>query len=222
MRKKTGPATRAGRPRRPLDAVRRPEILAATVDLIREHGLWSVRASDVAKRVGASEGTVFYYFGTKNQLLEQAVGDADAEFYAIVWPELDALESGIDRIAHLIVRSSTIEWVLWMDLSVYARRHPEMLAAERAFHARWCTTIAESIRRGQQCGEFKTVDPDRVALRLASLTDGLATRLVLDEDFSHADYIEHSLEAAAAELGCELAHLHAAAANTPPHPTSGD
>ena len=36
-------------PRRPLSKVRQPQILATTVELLREQGLWSVRVSDVAE-----------------------------------------------------------------------------------------------------------------------------------------------------------------------------
>ena len=62
--------------------IRRPQILAATIELLREQGLWTVRVSDVARRAGTSPSSVIYYFGTKDQLFEQAIADADAEFYA--------------------------------------------------------------------------------------------------------------------------------------------
>jgi TetR/AcrR family transcriptional regulator, transcriptional repressor of bet genes len=191
--------------------MRRHEILAAAVELIREEGLWSVHVSDVAERAGTSRGTVIYYFGTKNQLLEEAIADADAEFYARLWPELDTLDCAVDRIVRVIVRSSTIEWVLWMDHWTYARRQPVMLAPERGFHGRWCTTIADVIRYGQTRGEFSAVDPDRVAIRLGALTDRLAIRLVLEAEFAREDYVDLSLEAVAAELGCGLDALRQAA-----------
>jgi AcrR family transcriptional regulator len=210
------------RPKRPLDKIRRPEILATAVELVREQGLWSVRVSDVAKRAGISPASVIYYFGTKDQLLEQAIGDADAAFYARLWPELDRLQSAVDRMACLIVRSSATEWVLWMDLWVYARRHPEMLAAERAFHSRWCTTIADVVRYGQQRGEFAACDADEVAVRLAALTDGLAIRMVLEEsEFTADDYIGMSLRAVAMELGCDLELLRAAAERLSGRPDAG-
>ena len=46
------------RPRRRLDDVRRPQILATTVALIGERGLWDVRLADVAKRAGISATSV--------------------------------------------------------------------------------------------------------------------------------------------------------------------
>src|SRR5579875_527457 len=198
-------------PRRPRGSVRRPEILATAVELLAERGLWTLRVADVAKRAGISPATVIYYFGTKNQLFEQAIADADADFYARLWPELDGIESAVERIACLIERSSRSEWILWLDMWAYSRRHPEMLSAERGFHDRWCTTIADVVRYGQQRGEFGEADPAGVALRFASLTNGLAVHMVL-ESHDRESYIEMSIRSAALELGCDLDELREAIA----------
>jgi AcrR family transcriptional regulator len=196
--------------------VRRPEILATTVDLLREQGLWSVRVSDVAKRAGTSPAGVIYYFGTKDELFKAAIADADATFYATVWPELDRLESGVERLAWLLVRSSRSDWVLWMDLWVYARRHPELLETQRGFADRWRSTIADVVRHGQERGEFTSGDADSLAVRLAAVTEGLAVHMVLDDPGRTAEhYIATSLEAAAAELGADLEALRRAADAVP-------
>ncbi|HTU86537.1 MAG TPA: TetR family transcriptional regulator C-terminal domain-containing protein [Solirubrobacteraceae bacterium] len=202
--------------RRPLAKVRQPQILAAAVELLREQGLWNVRVADVAERAGTSATGVIYYFGTKHDLFRAAISDADAEFYASVWPELDRLESAVDRLAWLVVRSSRSEWVLWMDLWVYARRHPDLIPTHRGFSERWCATIAGIVRHGQERGEFAQVDPDAVAARLAALMDGLAIHMVNeDPGRTPAHYVEMSLTAAAAELGCDVQALLDAAAAVP-------
>ena len=85
-------------PARRLDDVRRPQILATTVELIGEQGLWDVRLADVAKRAGISATSVVYYFGTKDQLFAQAIPEADEAFYE---PLLLSWRAGLaaDRIA---------------------------------------------------------------------------------------------------------------------------
>ncbi len=178
------------------------------MELLREQGLWNVRVSDVARRADTSPGTVIYYFGTKHQLFEHAIADADAAFYASLWPELDEIESGIGRLACLIKRSSASDWVLWMDLWAYARRHSDMLEAEQEFHQRWHATIADVIRHGQAREEFRSVDANAVAIRFAALTNGLAIRIVLDEGaHTREDYLAMSVQAAALELGCDAGEL---------------
>src|ERR1700744_3565626 len=121
-------------PRRRLDNVRRPQILATTVALIGERGLWDVRLADVAKRAGISATSVVYYFGSKDQLFAQAIAEADDSFYEPLLSELQELGSAAERIACLFVRSSPSDWPLWMDLWVYSRHPPETATSQRAFH----------------------------------------------------------------------------------------
>jgi AcrR family transcriptional regulator len=200
------------RPRRRLDDVRRPQILATTVELIGERGLWDVRLADVAKRAGISATSVVYYFGSKDQLFAQAIAEADDGFYEPLLAELAQLSTGAQRIACLFVRSSTSDWPLWMDLWVYSRHHPETALSQRHFHERWRRTIADVITYGCERGEWSVADPDAVALRLSALTDGLAVHMVLgDADHTPQAYVAMSLAAASLELGCDPAALERAA-----------
>jgi AcrR family transcriptional regulator len=200
----------------PAGRVRGPEILATTVELVREHGLSNVRVIDVAERAGTSPTSVIYYFASKDQLFGRAVADADDAFYTELWPVLDQLESGIDRLACLIVRSSASEWPLWIDTWLLARQSAEMRVTEWGFESRWCDAIAETIRHGQARGEFAPVDADEVAVRLAALSEGLAVHMVLEHPGrSRAHYLEMSFRAAAIELGCRESDLQEAAARLP-------
>jgi AcrR family transcriptional regulator len=204
------------RPKRRLDAVRRPQILAATIDLIRQKGLSSVRISDVAKRAGLSPTSVVYYFGTKDQLFAEAITGADDAFYASVLDELAAIERAPERLARLVARSSTTDWLLWMDLWVYALHHPDTVGAQRRFQRRWRETIQDVIEHGNDTGEWQVRDPAGVAQRLSALTDGLAVHMVLgDPDYTRERYVEMTLTAASLELGCDLAALRRAAAASP-------
>lgn len=200
------------RPRRRLDAVRRPQILAATIELVREKGLWSVRISDVAERAGLSPASVVYYFGTKDQLFAEAIGEADDAFYARALDELAQVERASDRVAWLIVRSSTADWLLWMDLWVYAAHHPDTAVAQRRSHRRWQQTIADVIQYGIDTGEWEVADVRDVAQRISAVTDGLAVQMVLgDPDHTRERYVAMTLAAAALELGCDPAELQRAA-----------
>jgi AcrR family transcriptional regulator len=206
-----------GRPRRRLDAVRRPQILATATDLVREKGLWSVRISDVAKRAKMSPTSVVYYFGTKDELFADAISRADDMFYESVLEDLAQLSSAAERLARLVVRSSTSDWMLWIDLWVYARHHSDAAVAQRRFHRRWRQTIEDIVREGMEAGEWTVDAPADVSQRLSALTDGLAVHMVLgDPDYTPERYVSMSLTAAALELGCELKDLVDAAAISAP------
>ena len=204
------------RPKRRLDAVRRPQILATATELVREKGLWSVRISDVAKRAGLSPTSVVYYFGTKDELFAAAITQADDMFYEPVLEELKQLHTACERLAWLIVRSSTSDWMLWIDLWVYARHHPDTAVAQRRFHRRWRQAIEDIVREGVEAGEWTVDDPSDVAQRLSALTDGLSVQMVLgDADHIPERYVAMTLAAAALELGCKRESLVEAAARCP-------
>jgi AcrR family transcriptional regulator len=204
------------RPKRRLDAVRRPQILATATELVREKGLWSVRISDVAKRAGMSPTSVVYYFGTKDELFAAAISQADDMFYEPVQEELKQLNSSCERLAWLIARSSTSDWMLWIDLWVYARHHPDTAVAQRRFHRRWRQAIEDIVREGVDAGEWTVEDPAAVAQRLSALTDGLSVHMILgDPDHTPERYISMTLAAAALELGCKQEDLMKAAARCP-------
>jgi AcrR family transcriptional regulator len=209
---------RAAEPRRhvPYTRVPRPEILATAVDLVREQGLSNVRVVDVAARAGTGPTSVIYHFASKHQLFEQAVTNADAAFHAVLRPELAALESGVERLAWLIVRSSHSEWPLWMDTWLFARQSAEMRTAELGFEERWCGLIAETIRHGQARKEFRLGDAEEVAIRLAAITEGLAVHMVLQHPGrTREHYVASGLKAAALELACEYSALQRAADRVP-------
>lgn len=199
-------------PRRRLDDVRKPQILAAAVRLLVEQGLSEVRVADIAQRAGTSATSVIYYFGSKADLFEHAIAEADDAFYAEMLADIERLDTGTDRLAWLVMRSSMTDWLLWMDLWVYARRHPEMLEAHQRFDRRFRDMIAETIRHGEERGEFAPADADAVAMRLGSLMRGFAVHVALGgHEVDAAAMIGHTLHVAGKELGCDPDDLRAAA-----------
>jgi AcrR family transcriptional regulator len=76
-------------PRPQIGHLRRPAILSAAAEVIRERGLDGTRIADVAERIGASPPAVLYYFESKAELLREALVFAEESFYAelpISWP----------------------------------------------------------------------------------------------------------------------------------------
>ena len=60
---------------------RRPEIVAVAYRLIAERGLEGLRFADVAREAGINNGTLLYYFASKDALI-QAVGAFLVELYS--------------------------------------------------------------------------------------------------------------------------------------------
>jgi AcrR family transcriptional regulator len=199
-------------PRPRLDHVRRPAILAAAAEVIRERGLENARVSDVADRVGTSAPTVLYYFATKAELLKEALISAEERYYEDLERQLADIESAGARLVKIVgggAAEGDYDAALWMEVWARALRDPDLAATRAELDGRWRRTIAEVVRYGQKRGEFAAGDPELFAVMLASLLDGFAVQIALgDTEATPERAAELSLALAERELNC---HLRAAA-----------
>ena len=130
-------------PRPRLDHVRRPAILSAAAEVIRERGLENARVSDVADRVGTSAPSILYYFASKAELLKEALTSAEARYYEDLERELERMESARERLVRIVAGGAGEgDWdsALWMELWTKAQRDPELAATRAELDGRWRQT----------------------------------------------------------------------------------
>jgi len=193
-------------PRPRLDHVRRPAMLSAAAEVIRERGLENARVSDVAERAGTSAPSVLYYFETKAELLKEALTSAEEEYYDDLERELDGIESARERLARIVAGGAgdgDYDASLWMELWARALRDPDLAATRAELDGRWRQAITDVVLYGQERGEFGEVEAEDFAVLLSSLLDGLAVQIALkDEEVTAQRARELSLAFAEKELGC--------------------
>jgi AcrR family transcriptional regulator len=195
-------------PRPRLDHIRRPAILAAAAEVIRERGLENTRVADVAERAGTSAPSVLYWFASKGELLTVALTAAEENFYEQLDASLAELDTARERIVRLIESASgsgDYDAALWIDLWAKALRDEELAGIREQLDLRWRKTIAAIVRDGQEGGEFGPTDPDGLALLLASLLDGFAVQIALGDPAGTPERVRAlCLRLAERELGCDL------------------
>jgi AcrR family transcriptional regulator len=193
-------------PRPRLGHVRRPAMLSAAAEVIRERGLENARVSDIAERAGTSAPSVLYYFETKADLLREALTSAEEDYYDELERELEGLESARERLERIVAGGAAdgdYDASLWMELWPRALRDPDLAATRAELDGRWRQAIADVVDYGQRRGEFGNADPETFAMMLASLLDGLAVQIALkDEDVTPERARELSLALAERELSC--------------------
>jgi AcrR family transcriptional regulator len=199
---------------------RHQEILDAAARVITDRGLAETRISDIAEEAGVSPGLILYYFESKDRLLAEALTFANDQFYVRTSREIRRIPSAKDRLRRLIDLSvpgylaefgRLDEWALWIEVWVRALRDPEMAKDREVLDQRWRAQWAEIIRGGQATGEFSTRDdPDELALRLATLIDGLAIQVILnDSEVSPERMWRTCMDVSAQQLGFELERARA-------------
>lgn len=68
---------------RPLDYARRAELLAGVVGYIAEHGLAELSLRPLAAELGTSSRMLIHYFGTKEELLVQALATQRPDLFVV-------------------------------------------------------------------------------------------------------------------------------------------
>jgi AcrR family transcriptional regulator len=168
---------------------RRLQILTAAAELIGEAGVAETRIADVAKRAKVSSALVIYYFGTRDQLLVNALRFSEQTFYDAAERMLADVRPIRERLSLLIRWTCVPEgegeipgtWGLWFDLWVQAFRHPEVKADRIELDDRWRAMIVGVVRDGVADGDAACADPQRFAVTFASLLDGLSIQVALTD-----------------------------------------
>jgi AcrR family transcriptional regulator len=194
---------------------RHQEILGAAARVITDRGLAETRISDIAEAAGVSPGLILYYFESKDRLLSEALTYANDQFYLRMSREIRRIPSARNQLRHLLDLSvpgylpeygRLDEWALWIEVWVRALRDGEMARDREVLDQRWRTQIADIIRQGQASGEFASPEPpEELALRIASLIDGLAIQVIMNDPDVSAERMHRTcMEVASRELDFEL------------------
>ncbi len=143
------------------------ELLQAALELFVEKGYAATRAEEVAHRAGVSKGTLFLYFGSKEELFKAVVRDSIASRFPVWNTELETSQvSTADLLRHCMqqwwerVGSTKAAGISKLMMSE-ATNFPELAEFYRAEVIEpGHSLIRKILQRGVARGEFRPVDPD--------------------------------------------------------------
>ena len=204
-------------PRPSITEERHRQILEAAAGVIAERGLCEARISDIAARIGASSALILYYFPSKDALLAEALAFQDQQFFDGVEQGMEEGAGAAARLGQLIEASCPPsepldrpdnEWLLWLDVWTRSRHDPDLSAQRARLDGQMRATISGIVNDGIKTGEFEKVDPDRFAVTLSALIDGLAIQVLLqDPSVPAATMRDLCLETVATHLGTDIKSL---------------
>jgi AcrR family transcriptional regulator len=187
-------------------AVRREEILAATVEQVQIRGFANTRVADVAAALAISPALIFYHFDTKDRLLADAFAYAAERDLVRLAGVLDKPGTATERLKAVLrlyspSGSTPPGWTLWVDAWAAALRTAELRRVSKRLDLRWKEAVADIIADGVRSGEFRCADPHAAAWRITALIDGLAVQVTVHRGvLTRADMADWVRYQAAREL----------------------
>jgi AcrR family transcriptional regulator len=167
---------------------RRSQIVQAAYQLVVERGLEGLRFGDVARSVGINNGTLLYYFPTKQALI-QAVGAylrdqfADASWIA----NGDTLIEPLTRLRWEFVdarqRLGSDLGVVYMELLARAQRDPAVAQIIREIDLGWADWLSALLDFGRGTAAFRpNLDVRLVTTTIMACIRGVGMQALIDED----------------------------------------
>jgi AcrR family transcriptional regulator len=176
-------------PARSLSGEKAQRIVEAMRSSVARHGVAGSTFDHVSREAGVSRGLLHYYFGTKEQLLVEAVRrDCELRMEKL---ELQLAGAGtadgfIGLMAqHLqrTVREDPDFVTLLFELFTLARHNPEVAVEYAGLIRRTREQVAEMLAAAQRDGVLRLhAEPEVVAEVLFSLGDGFALRMLTEPD----------------------------------------
>jgi transcriptional repressor BetI len=161
-------------PKLGMEAVRRRQLIEATVDTIHEVGFAAATLQAIARRAGVSPGLVAHYFGDKNGLLEATLRALYDDLTRDLIARLAAAETPRQRLEAVIEanlapgqfdpRIATV----WLAFWAQALHVPELARVQRIYQRRMSDNLLHAAKRLLPAREARDL-----AEGLAGLIDGL-------------------------------------------------
>jgi AcrR family transcriptional regulator/transposase-like protein len=193
----------------------RDTIRAAACRAFAAHGLPATRISDIAREAGVSSAVVRYYYKSKDDILLAALQWAMEQTYERIDELREETPRYAERLRGILELSLPAEGrlhdeiVLWLEIMVRIRFHPELLTACVAMSDYWLSFVREAIEDGERAGVFHPVAPPaELAQWFVALADGLSFRSAVGYTGMNVRRVtEILLDFAARQLGVPVEEL---------------
>ncbi len=159
---------------------RRQQILEAALNVFSQKGFHAANVSDVAAQAGVSQGTIYWYFESKDDLFQAALLSVFEEFGANTMAPLAEYGTATDKLLSLaesmVSFAEIAEGLFMLFLGYWASsdRQEENAQIWMDLLTEYNNVVAGIVEEGVRGGEFKPVDADALVWALLAAYDGLA------------------------------------------------
>lgn len=194
-------------PAREPDREKATRIVEAMRASVAERGIAGSTFDQVARAAGVSRGLLHYYFGSKEQLLVEAVR-RECDVRDELLDGAIAGAASVEQVLDAMVRSfedflgeGPATAVMFHEMLTLAQRNPEIAYELAELGRRTRSHLADALSAKSDAGVLALRDdPESLAAFLFVLADGILVRRLSEPDFDVRPLMDKAVEAARALL----------------------
>ncbi|WP_146778735.1 TetR/AcrR family transcriptional regulator [Actinomadura craniellae] len=201
--------TAAGKRQRRAGKDRRRNALEVAARVLAERGYEKTRFSDVAEAAGVAVSTLQFYFGSRDDMLIEALYHSTETEVAVLEQIAAGAADPWERILALLDRGlaplSATTWRMLLEFWHASAHDPELRTHSVSIQERYRGAFAKAVREGVESGDFRPRGrPEDIVTAVVALLDGLIIPRVLDHPyFDQAGVRDVAITQVAAVLGLD-------------------
>ncbi|MCK9240348.1 TetR/AcrR family transcriptional regulator [Desulfocurvus sp.] len=163
---------------------KKEKILYAALRLFANKGFADTSTAELAKAIGVAESTIFYHFGSKEDLLLEVLREVRREVlrHFEEHERVQAYSCGLEKVEGLLGFYLYLSGVMEDAFLLLHRHYPYMLARENevcreqleAIYNCFIELFEQAVALGRADGSVADVRQRKVAMVLFTMVDGLA------------------------------------------------
>ena len=171
--------------REQLRGERRRQIVEAALAVFAEKGFNAANVSDVAARAGVSQGTIYWYFDSKEELLTQALRSFFDDFGQGTVGAVAQCPTAVEKLRALgramvdFAAEAAGLFTLFLEYWASSPRRAEAGRLWTGMLVEYKDLIVRIIEEGVGNGEFEPVDAESLVWAIMAAYDGLAAYVML-------------------------------------------
>lgn len=157
-------------------------IVGAGAAAVKARGISAMTLEDLAVDLGVNTAAVSYWFADPGQVLVAVMEIRMNWFLDEARARMSPLPTQAERLREFLELSAADhDSTNWIELWRLSARDEAARCSRQTIADAYRRTTAGIIRAGQRTGEFGTASPDKVALILTALTNGLGVSATLGD-----------------------------------------
>lgn len=179
-----------------IEAARRAQIIECAIETIATLGYAQASLAQIARRAGISKSVITYYFGSKEELIEQVVEDMYRAATSFMGPQIAAQRTATGRLQAYLssniayIAAHRMQMMAIIDIVLNVRAEDGQLRYHPGSEKADLEGLEAILRQGQDEGEFRAFDARIMAVTIRGAIDAVGRFLVAHPNLNGETYAQ--------------------------------